>query len=529
MKKQNSFKNHFIFFNSAILTIALLLFNANDSLAASLGQKPKYVYLSDLPNMKADETVNGQARILTLQNRSGINPTSIHTNIKINNHTLNEPQGTVVLWFFSLEDLAASYMADHMKLNNPHFAFYPFLSDNAQPNDVEKANFHFGWDRGNELRVQFYSGIHFPAYEPPFKAFVQAVPFNYFNKYQWYQVAFTWDDKSKNMTLYVNGILIGKSDRFNSDFYRTKVNSTLYTGAPALCHGEIRFYDKVLSEKEIYTNYRASSTDYNPKTEKELRHIFDGEKLKNFTFKPNANWSKQMDISFKNPDDIKNFYIQGHVASVKPNGHPDGLLIETPDVTFERKNRDQQVYIWSNQTFEGNIYVEFEWMSLKPGGLSLLMVHASGMAREPFMEDYPKRTSGQMWTIYKEDVRSYHWEFYREMHDVRNDVANSFSRKNPYAFRNGFGCDSKPVEINKWHKLQLLVIDGKAQGAIDGKILLEFTDNSRTNTGCILNYGNIAIRAMLHSKLIYRNLKVYTEKLPFTEVKLTSSDKTKIN
>jgi hypothetical protein len=59
-------------------------------------------------------------------------------------------------------------------------------------------------------------------------------------------------------------------------------------------------------------------------------------------------------------------------------------LIETPDVTFERKNRDQQVYIWSNQTFEGNIYVEFEWMSLKPGGLSLLMVHASGMARETF-------------------------------------------------------------------------------------------------------------------------------------------------
>jgi restriction endonuclease S subunit len=121
---------------------------------------------------------------------------------------------------------------------------------------VEKANFHFGWERGNEFRAQFYSGVHFPAYEPPFKAFVQAVPFNYFNKYQWYQVAFTWDDKSKTMNLYVNGIHIGKSDRFNSDFYRTKVNPALYTGAPALCHGGNTFTTKFFLMREIYTNYR---------------------------------------------------------------------------------------------------------------------------------------------------------------------------------------------------------------------------------------------------------------------------------
>lgn len=504
-------------FNSIVVLLVSLVFFTTIAPVTANKIKPVYTYLSDIPTLSTEEKVTGKARILTLKNRKGINPTSIHTVIELKQHTLNEPQGTVVLWFFSLEDLAASFMTDNMKLNNPHYAFYPFLSDNSRPNNVDDANFHFGWDRGNELRAQFHKGVHFPAYEPPFKAFVQAVPFNYFNKHQWYQVAFTWDDKAKNMDLYVNGIRVGKSDRFNQDFYREKVNPTLYTGAPALCHGEIRFYNQTLSEKEIYSDYKASATDYNVETEKQLRHVFGGENLRDFTFKPDANWTKKMDISFKNPEDINNFYIQGHVSSIKPNGHPDGLLIETPNVTFERKNRDQQVYIWSNQTFEGNIYVEFEWMALKPNGLSLLMVYASGMAREPFMEDYPKRTSGQMWTIYKEDVRSYHWEFYREMNDVRNDVASSFSRKNPYAFRNGFGCDNKPVEINKWYKTQFLVIDGKAQGAIDGKVMLEFTDNSRTNTGCILNYGNIAIRAMLRSKLVYRNLKVFTEKLPFTE------------
>lgn len=44
-------------------------------------------------------------------------------------------------------------------------------------------------------------------------------------------------------------------------------------------------------------------------------------------------------------------------------------------------------------------------------------------------------------------------------------------------------------------------------------------DNSRTATSGILNYGHITLRCMVHTKMVFRNLKVCTEKLPFTEVK----------
>lgn len=57
------------------------------------------------------------------------------------------------------------------------------------------------------------------------------------------------------------------------------------------------------------------------------------------------------------------------------------------------------------------------------------------------------------------------------------------------------------------------------RAAIDGKILLEIDDISRTNTGGILNYGPIALRCMVHTSMVFRNLKVYTERLPFSEVK----------
>jgi hypothetical protein len=324
-----------------------------------------------------------------------------------------------------------------------------------------------------------------------------------------------------NRSLYVNGVHLGNSDRFNKDFHRDTVGDTLYAGCPAVCHGRIEFYDTVLSGEELYTLYRQDAPDHDPAIERELRHRFEGAELESFSFKPTDRWTLQYDCDFQNPSEqIKEWYIQGVRDSVKPLGHSDGLLIETPDVPYGTPDCfGKQMYIWSERTFEGNIYVEFDFKPLKPNGLSLLMIHASGMTREDFMADYPRKTSGAMQTVFGENVRNYHWEFYREMDDVRNDVATAFSRKNPFAFRNGFGSAEGPLTIGEWHKAQIVQHEGKIRGAIDGKILLEIDDSSFNNTGTILNYGHIAFRCMLHTSIVLRNIKVYTERLPFKEVK----------
>ena len=61
------------------------------------------------------------------------------------------------------------------------------------------------------------------------------------------------------------------------------------------------------------------------------------------------------------------------------------------------------------------------------------MFQASGMQREDFMKEYPLRTNGSMSTVHSEDVRNYHWEFFREMNDTRNDVcSHGCSEKVPW-------------------------------------------------------------------------------------------------
>jgi hypothetical protein len=43
--------------------------------------------------------------------------------------------------------------------------------------------------------------------------------------------------------------------------------------------------------------------------------------LQDFNFKPDANWTKQLDLDFKKPvEQIKEFYVQGLAESVKPDG-----------------------------------------------------------------------------------------------------------------------------------------------------------------------------------------------------------------
>lgn len=174
-------------------------------------------------------------------------------------------------------------------------------------------------------------------------------------------------------------------------------------------------------------------------------------------------------------------------------------------------------YVWSNKPFEGNLYVEYEFKVLRPGALSLLMVQASGMNREDFMADYPLRKSGRMTTVYGEDVRNYHWEYYREMADMRNDVENSALMKNPFLYPLSFNALSTPVDKTKWHKLQFLQVGNKLIGAINGTKMVEFTDDGFSNNGPVYNFGRIAIRCMLHSKLAFRNLRVYNKATVKTE------------
>lgn len=449
--------------------------------------------------------IQGPARIIQRNGRSGINTTSIRSRVKLSKHGINRNKGTVSLWVMSLEDIAPAWTASYVRTDYEYVNIFPLLVDQEELGDFASANFSFHikkmWHPG--LTIKFKQGTGHDMYNHA----AAAANHSDFEKLRWYYLTATWDLEQKSIALYMNGIKVGSHDVTAERLERDVCGDTLYFGNPTLCVSDIQFYDEALSSDEVYTIYREEATDYDADFEKELRHIYTGADVKDFDFKPDSKWEEKLSLDMTKPADLDSFYVQGYTQAVQST--PEGILVETPNVPIGVGQYEKQVYLWTKKPFEGDLYVEYDFKPMRKGGLSLIMIQASGMQREDFMADYPLRTAGNMGMVAWSSIRNYHWEYYREMNDVRNDLANGAMLKNPYQYPLGYGTLNHPLAQNEWHKLQILQIGNKIVGAIDGKIIIEAEDNGFINNGAVYNFGRVAIRCMVRSKILFRNLKVY--------------------
>ncbi len=476
-------------------------------------QKPVFTYLQDFALADTGRiSLTGPARVIKAGGRSGLNLTSIKSVLELKAHNMKEEKGTVILWVMPLEELSSFDNKPNFTGSNPNYNVYPFLSDCSNPSDFNKANFKLAWvTRWHPSMIaQFAKGSFYEeAFNIPHKALISVSHF-VFQKNRWYQLALSWNYKTDEYALFVNGVQVGREDQNRVlPMARDTMGTTLYLGNPTLCFSEINFYDKVFTATMALTQYHTEAVMPDKKIDEELAYTYAGKGRRKFDWKMDNSWQQKMAISMTNKSDRDSFYVQGNPVKVEIT--KEGLLVETINKEYTGRLLDSQVYVWSNRPFEGNLYVEYEFKVLRPGGLSLLIVQASGMNREDFMADYPLKKTGRMTTVYGEDVRNYHWEYYREMSDMRNDVENSAMMKNPFLYPLSFGSLNTPVKHNVWHKLQFLQIGNKLVGAIDGLIMVEFTDDGFSNNGPVYDFGRIAIRCMLHSKLLFRNLKVYNQ------------------
>jgi hypothetical protein len=109
--------------------------------------------------------------------------------------------------------------------------------------------------------------------------------------------------------------------------------------------------------------------------------------------------------------------------------------------------------------------------------LSLLLTQASGLQGEDFMADYPRRTTGSMSMVCWENIRNYHWEYYREVPDVPAGSASSGLIKNPWTTPLAYRCEPKPTAQQQWHRLEFLQEGKRLRGAIDGTLVFDVEDD----------------------------------------------------
>lgn len=443
--------------------------------------------------------------------REGINLTGVNDAIALDGHTLNSNAGMLEMWVLSLEDLIPS---GHTPTAPKEMQ--PFISDIAGNNDALNATFALSYksDWGHPLIGKFYRGSNYPGAFFPYQKAIIECDHVHLHKGQWYHFVLTWDVEESQYHFYMNGMPVGHSDALCDHLVKEKTGETLYIGTPCFCYSDITMYEgKTNCQSEIKALYLNSVVERNEAEDAKLRQLIYGNPDKQMTFQPDANWEKQLGLSLQNDADLEHFYVQGGT-----NHHritPEGLEIKTPNyhpICLTIPDGDMgQMYLWSNKSFEGDLYAKYEFMPKAHGGLSLFIAQASGMFREDFMKEYPLRTDGAMASIHSSNLRMYHWEYFREMSDTQNNTPSNGVIKWPNARPMSYGVLSKPIDLNKWHTLEFLQQGAHVQCALDGEIVCEFDDDPAANHGSTLSNGHIAIRCMIRTHMLFKNIEVYTK------------------
>jgi hypothetical protein len=453
-------------------------------------------------------SAEGPFRAVVHAGRTGLLAGSIHSRLHLPGHNLNEPRGTLCMWAMAMEDLCTWSKPGSIDKFEPDWTGHTLLADRAPQRQWKQASFAWVWDAAwyPQYFAKFYKGgIYDNAPAEPM-GLVMAAHWIVHRRH-WYHLALTWDKPASDYRLYVNGVLIATSNRFQQLGAET-IAPTLFGGHPCWAMSDLRGWNEALPAGQILSLQQAQATAPSAEIDDALRRTYCNEPAIAFDWRPDENWQTSLQTPLNRPEDLKLFYVQGCPSA--PSITERGLEIKTPLVKVRSaEGLDMaQVYLWTWQAFEGDVAVEFEFMPLRENGLSLLCIQASGMQREDFMADHPLRATGSMEVAYNENVRNYHFEFFREMDDCRNDVASFALVKEPWQHPLAYTCFPHRLAQGQWHRFQFVQHDGRIRAAVDGRLLFDITEDPFGGQGPILQSGHLGIRCMYKSHMAYRNLRI---------------------
>jgi hypothetical protein len=482
---------------------------------------PRHTYKYGSETIPPSRLRGSASRIVELHGRKGIHFTGIRGRLLIPEHTINEPQGAVAMWVLPLDDIFPAAQHPQHFVSNKHSDKFVLLSDREALREVDGAFFtlcyHSYWHPvffAKFFNGPLMSGIW--AAQP--KAHSTAGHFE-FERMNWYCVVLTWNHALGRYRIYANGVLVGSEDTTaRKPFLHDPCGPFLYAGNPALVFSDMEFYDVELEPAEIKTHFAAGATHTNPQLQSKLETHWEGRGLERLDWKNDGTWEEKLSLPLNRSRDLEEFFHQGGTPTVRIT--PEGLRITTPSLEQYLKSKAPRheelnsgfdmtrMYLWSQRTFEGDLYATFDFKLLDHGGLALFMANAAGMQGEDFLNDYFLRADGRMITVCWEDVRNYHWEFYREMCDVRNDLVSHAMLKNPWYKPMAFQMENRRWELDRWYRFEYLQQGNHIRGAIDGVKVIDVTDTGFDNNGPVLRKGRVAIRCMMRTDMVFRNLRV---------------------
>jgi len=450
---------------------------------------------------------------------------------------LNAPEGSLTWWVLPREDFATAVDMPWMSERDPDHLFHVLLGDVAGAASWKNHRFALIYCRSwyQQMVAKWHSGpiysgaafddLENAAFRPHRETAFVGLGHQNLPAGHWIQIGLSWNTPDDDYRMYLNGVLVQTATTtLDHPMLREANSGIVYAGHPLFVCGELNVYDRALGAAEFASAYRSGKGPENEAFDAGLSRMHEGKGLAGFDWVPNEEWSLRVDLPLATEEDLGRFYQQGMPGAVSLTD--EGLRIHTSpihsceipkpeDWTSKEVFDPAQGYLWLEDYFTGDFAVEYEFKPLQNHGLSLLMVRAAGLQGENFLTTQPRRISGSMQMVCWENVRNYHWEYYRQMEDARNDVASHVLVKNPYMHPIAYQTTDSKLAAGEWHRIQFVHEGNRLRGAIDNVQIFDLLDDPFAGFGPVLRTGTLAIRCMWDSDIVFRNMKVWSKALPY--------------
>ena len=159
---------------------------------------------------------------------------------------------------------------------------------------------------------------------------------------------------------------------------------------------------------------------------------------------------------------------------------------------------------WCPETFPANFIAEWEVQNQHPeAGLCIVFFAAAGQERRDLFDTSLKPRTGIFKQYTKGDINNYHISYYANT-PTQKDRPFSHLRKNKGFKKVQVGQPGIPDSSTAIHKLRLIKNNGHIQLFLDGKPIINWTDNNP------LAEGKIGFRQMRWTHFAYRNFNVWS-------------------
>jgi hypothetical protein len=163
--------------------------------------------------------------------------------------------------------------------------------------------------------------------------------------------------------------------------------------------------------------------------------------------------------------------------------------------------------MWCPENFPENFIAEWDVQIVSKYGLCIVFFAANGDNGKSIFDPSLAKRNGIFKQYHSGDINSYHISYYAATPLGVRSMANMRKNKGFYLVANGpTGIEYGDKSV---HKIKLIKEGGHTQLAVNGKKIIDFTDDGKTYDS-IWKSGKIGLRQMKWTKAKYRNFKVYS-------------------